>query len=160
MSQIPENEVTAADMAEWTKLQAELARIKAAEMLLRTKIYKKFFPSPDEGTNTVDLSDGWVIKGKRTIDRKIDLPLFQMLASGKRTATGETAEQSKFEVYGIKADELIQWEPKLVLKKYRELTAEQLALFDQCLTIKDGSPALEIVLSAAAAKAKAAQVVQ
>ena len=32
------------------------------------------------------------------------------------------------------------------IKEYRELTAEQTQLFDQCLIVKPGSPALEIVL--------------
>jgi hypothetical protein len=40
-----------------------------------------------------------------------------------------------------------------VLKEYRTLPEEQHQLFDQCLIVKPGSPALEIVLPAKAKKA-------
>ena len=81
-----------------------------------------------------------MLKGKHTINREIDPGAFG-------------AFKERFAEAGIKADALVQYKPSLVLKEYRTLTDEQHQLFDQCLIIKPGSPALEIVLPAKAKKA-------
>ena len=133
MSVIPPNEVTQEDLNEWARLQKLLSATKASEMLLRTKIYKGLFKDPVEGTNSVDLAEGWVLKGKRNIDRSID--------KGALTTLTEELRQQ-----GIPVDMLIEYKPSLKLAEYRTLTAEQAVLFDQVLVIKDGAPALEIVL--------------
>lgn len=135
MTTIPENTPTQADLEAWYKLQAELTRLKAAEILLRSKIFKGYFPAPVEGTNSHALADGWVLKGVHKINRSVD-----------PGALG--AMRPKFTEAGIKADELIKYTPELVIKEYRTLTEEQRKLFDQCLIVKPGSPSLEIVLPA------------
>ena len=139
MVQIPQDTVTQADIDEWYRLQDQLKKIKASEMLLRTKIFKFMFPAPTEGTNSYPLAQGWVAKGKYTINREVD-----------PGALG--AYRPKLAEQGINADVLVQYKPSLVLSEYRKLTEEQRQLFDACLIIKPGSPALEIVLPAKAAK--------
>lgn len=139
MTAIPEDTVTQEDLNEWYRLQDQLKKIKASEMLLRTKIFKFFFKEPAEGTNNHPLAEGWVLKGKYTINRDVD--------------PGELgARRPMLAENGINADVLVQYKPSLVLGEYRKLTAEQQKLFDACLIIKPGSPALEIVLPAKAAK--------
>lgn len=145
MTLIPENTVTPEDLTVWNDLQEQLRKIKNAEMLLRQKIWKGLFVAPVEGTNTVSLHDGWELKGVRSVDRKIDLPVLQAMA----------VENGVFHQAGIRAADYIEWEPKLKIAEYRTLTAEQKLVFDQALIIKDGSPQLKIVLPAKAAKAKA-----
>jgi len=137
MVQIPENEVTQADLATWYAMQDELKRLKTAEMLLRQKIFKAYFTAPKEGTNTAPLDNGWVIKGTYKIDRKIDIALLLAFSPSLREN-------------GINPDALVKYEPALVTKAYRELTAEQEKLFDQVLIVKPGAPSLEIVLPAKA----------
>ena len=140
MTTIPANTVSQEDLHEWYRLQDELKKIKASEMLLRQKIFGAYFPSPAEGTNSAPLAEGWVLKGKHTINREIDPGAFG-------------AMKTRFAEAGIRADDLVQYKPSLVLKEYRTLTKEQHQLFDQCLIVKPGSPALEIVLPAKAKKA-------
>lgn len=140
MVEIPQNTATQADLEEWYIVQAELKKLKNKEMLLRQKLFGFHFPSPEEGTNTVPLAQGWVLKGKYTISREID--------PGALGALKEPFQQA-----GINVDKLVQYKPSLVLKEYRTLTAEQCQLFDRALIIKPGSPALEIVLPAKAKKA-------
>lgn len=137
MVQIPENEVTQVDLAAWYAMQDELKRLKTAEMLLRQKIFKAYFPAPKEGTNTAPLDNGWVIKGTYKIDRKIDIALLLAFSPSLREN-------------GINPDALVKYEPALVTKAYRELTAEQEKLVDQVLIVKPGAPSLEIVLPAKA----------
>lgn len=132
MVEIPENQVSQADLAEWYQLKAELSRVKSAEMLLRTKIFKAMFPAPEEGTNSYPMEDGYVLKAKHTISREIDQGTFQ-------------AMREKFAEHGINPDAVVRWKPSLEVKEYRHLTEEQIQLFDQCLIIKPGSPSLEIV---------------
>lgn len=133
MVEIPENEVTQEDLSQWYTMQEELKRLRAAEMLLRRKIFKAFFPVPAEGTNNHELPDGWMLKGKHTINRDIDPGAFQVL-------------RDQFEKAGIHPDALVQYKPSLVKREYNMLTEEQKHLFDQALIVKPGSPALEIVL--------------
>ena len=140
MTSIPANTVSQEDLAEWYRLQEELRKVKASEMLLRQKIFAAYFPSPKEGTNDAPLAEGWILKGKHTINREID-----------PGALGAMKEQ--FVQAGISADALVQYKPSLVLKEYRTLTEEQRQLFDRALIVKPGSPALEIVLPAKAKKA-------
>lgn len=135
MVAIPSNAVTMEDLGEWSALRDQLAAIKAKEMLLRTKIYGGMFAVPVEGTNTVALAMGWQLKAVRVVNRKVDLPVLQAMA----TVGGA------LHTVNLRADDLINWKPEVNMTAYRQLTAEQRAVFDQCLEIKDGSPAVTLV---------------
>lgn len=135
MTEIPPNVVTQDDLNEWYRLQAELKRIKASEMLLRTKIFGFFFKAPVEGTNDAPLADGWVLKGKYNITREVDPGALGAMTDKLREA-------------GVVIEKLVQYKPSLVLREYRELSDVQRHLMDQALIIKPGAPALEIVLPA------------
>lgn len=133
MVTIPENAVTAEELSQWYVMQQELAKLRASEMILRKRIFEHFFPVPEEGTNSVDLADGWVLKGKHTITRNVDQAALQVLSE-------------KFREEGMNPDALIEQKPTLVKRAYNKLTDKQRHLFDQALIVKPGSPALEIVL--------------
>jgi hypothetical protein len=140
MTPIPENVTTQADLVEWYRLKEELQRVKAAEFLLRQKIFKFYFPEPKEGTNKVDLKDGTgaLLKAVHKIDRTIEQGSLDAL----RTAIH--AESSNLPKLPI--SNLVRYKPELVLSAYRALTAEEQIIFDQCLIIKPGSPQLEITI--------------
>lgn len=142
MTEIPANTVTPEELALWYEMDQQLSKLKAQEMLLRMKIFKFYFPTPVEGTNTFSLPDGYALKGVHGINREIDIAAAKVLAE-------------KFVEAKIAVDALIQWKPSLSIKEYRTLTAEQMHLFDQCLTIKPGAPALDIVLPKTKGKAGA-----
>ncbi len=129
----PVEEATQEDLNEWYRLAQELDHIKAAEMLLRKKVYATYFKAPAEGTNKTPLTAGWVLKAQCIINRKPDKAL---LATHK----------ADFEAHGIPVDALIEYKPELKISEYRKLTDEQRKEFDAVLDIKEGSPQLEIVL--------------
>lgn len=133
MVKIPENQVTQADLERWYVLQEELARKRNEEQLLRQKIFNGMFNDPVEGTNNLDLADGYVLKGKRVINRTVDEAAF-------KSSIEELAKN------GIRTDEIVKYKPELVTSAYRKLTEEQRHLMDTVLIIKDGMPGLEIVL--------------
>lgn len=143
MVEIPENAVTEKDLADWYLLTEQLSKLKAAEALLRPRIYKHFFPDPVEGTNTYILPDKFQLKAVRKIDRKVDeASMFAFRAP--EVVEGVTSNSSRFEQADIKADELFKPKYELVTSAYRKLTDEQRKVVDQVLIIKDGSPQLDI----------------
>lgn len=132
MVQIPENMVTQADIERWYTVQEKLSKLKNEEQLLRQKIFKGMFPDPKEGTNSVELGDGFVIKGKRVINRTVDDAAY-------KASIEELAKA------GIPTDEIVRYKPELVISTYRKLTEEQKHIMDTVLIVKDGMPALEII---------------
>lgn len=139
----PQPPVSTEELSQWYNLQQELARIKASEMTMRKRIFAFFFPTPVEGTNTAPLADSWVLKGGYVVNRDVDAAALQPM-------------REEFAKAGINADSLVEWKPSLKVSLYKELTAEQRALFDRCLVIKPGSPSLKIELPAKAKRAQAA----
>jgi len=129
---IPPEPCTQADINRWYELQEQLAIVKDAEMTLRKKIFAFYFQAPKEGTNTFPLSDGWVMKGGYKIDRKVDEAVLLALGPELRDA-------------GVVTTDLVRYKPELSTTEYRKLTEAQLAVFNQALVIKPGSPSLEIV---------------
>lgn len=131
MSLIPDNPVTAATLVEWYNQVAQMAKLKASEMLLRQKIFKHFFKEPKEGANTHIMDDGYQLKADRVINRKVDEPLYKSM-------------MEEFVAQGINPHALVRYKPELNTTAYRELTLEQQKFFDQCLIVTDGSPSLKI----------------
>lgn len=132
MTAIPPDQVTQKDLEDWYKATEELTRAKQREILLRMRIFRHYFPSPAEGTNTFVLPDGYELKGVHKINRSVEPAALEVL-------------KPKFAEAKIRVDSLIKYDPDLVIKEYRTLTEEQVQLFDQCLVVKDGTPDLKIV---------------
>jgi hypothetical protein len=138
MVEVPEDKVTAKDLAIWFETKAQLGKLKSAEALMRTRIFKFFFKNPKEGTNKVPLNDGTgaELKADHTINRKVEIGSLDALKEQQR-AEGYNGPKLNF-------DELIKWTPEVSITAYRQLTDEERNFFDQCLIIKPGSPQLEI----------------
>lgn len=122
-------------LEEWRLAKAEVDSVKpiiAKEQELRKQVFTAFYPAPKEGTNTIDLAEGWRLKGVYKLDRKID-----------EAALPAVAEQLR--EMGVNVDTLVKWTPDLKTATYKELTAEQRAVFDQALIIKPGTPTIELV---------------
>ena len=137
---IPQDTVTAVDLAQWFTLQQELAKLKASEMLLRQRIFKHYFPNAKEGTNTFVLPDGYQLKADLPYERKVDEGALQALSEELAKAM-------------VSKDELLEYKPSLKVKEYRTLTDEQRLIVDQFLIIKPGTPSVKIVPPSTKAKA-------
>lgn len=122
-------------LEEWRLAKAEADAVKpiiAKEQELRKQVFAAFYPDPKEGTNTLNLAEGWKLKGVYKLDRKID-----------EAALPAVTEQLR--EMGVNTDTLVKWTPSLKTAIYKELTAEQRAVFDQALIIKPGLPTIELV---------------
>lgn len=156
-SPIPKDELALEDLHEWWIAQRRLAEVKEDENRLRKKLFKHFFPMPREGTNIVEMPDGTRIKASHKIDRKPDVAQIEAL---KKFTVGEMRtwltslgidvsahadEVPTVVALGIRLDNLFEYKPDLVTSEYRTLTAEQRAVFEMSLVIKDGSPQVELI---------------
>lgn len=138
MAELPS--VTLGDLAHWFRLKVDLGRIKGEEAMLRSRIFKHFFPAPSEGTNSYDLDDGTggVLKGTHVLNRTVLEPELEALKAAQR-AEGSNCPK-------VNLNKLIKWKPELIISEYRKLTDEERAWVDQCLDIKPGSPQMEVAI--------------
>lgn len=121
-------------LQEWHLALAEAAKVKPIiekEQALRKEVMSLFFPAPKEGANDFPLPQGWTLKGTHKLDRKID-----------EAALPAVKEQLREK--GYNPDPLIDLKPSLNTAVYRTLSDDNRKIFDQALTIKPGSPTLEL----------------
>lgn len=127
----PENFKLLEDWRLATEQVAELKSIIAKEQELRKQVFAAFFPAPKEGANTVNLPEGWKLKGTYKIDRKID-------------EAALPAVIEKLRIEGVSSDLLVEYKPSLKTTVYKQLVAEHRAIFDEALTAKPASPTVEL----------------
>lgn len=140
MVNIPDVEITNADIAQWQELQKQLADLKQKESLMRDRIVRGLFAANlKEGTNNFSLGNGYVLKGTHTITRTVDPAVLT-------TMWGHLKNQ------GVPVSALIKNKPELVKSEYSKLPEDLRHQFDQVLTIKPGSTSLKIEFSKTEAK--------
>lgn len=139
MVEIPEDEVTEQDLAQWYIADLELKKFKERlkpiaykEKTLRDRIFRGFFKQPKEGTNNHLLTDGSTLKGVQPWKRDVDEGALE-------------AMKSKFRDENLPVDSLFEYQPKLNKKVYNTLTEEQKQLVDRVLIIKEESVQLTVV---------------
>jgi hypothetical protein len=130
------NDVNAV-MLRWQELKQELEALVLAERLYRTTIFESRFPTAEEGTNRVELGNGYHLKA---------VAKYNYTLANKENETERALEA--MEKIGNEgafiADRLVRWSPELSVKEYRSLAPEYKAVIDTVLTIKPGMPTLEI----------------
>lgn len=113
----------------------EAKKVVEAEQALRKEVMALFFPEPVEGTNKFELEAGWSLKATHKIERKVDEAALPAVLQQLREM-------------GVNPDPLIRTKPDLDTKAYRSLVQtnpDAAHVFEQALTIKPGSPTVELV---------------
>jgi hypothetical protein len=121
-------------LREWHAAEkaADAAKLVIAkEQKLRKEVVSAFGVG-GEGTQTIDLPDGWRLKVQLPLKREVDARLLSAL-------------RAPLEALHVSLDSLIDWKPALKTHEYRELTAEAKALFDTCVTTTPVAPSLELI---------------
>jgi hypothetical protein len=125
-------------LAKWEQAKKETIEAKKiieAEMTLRKQVMETFFPKPDEGVNTLEMGNGWKLKGTHKLDYKVDEAMLEHV-------------NVKLRELGENPDLLIERKPTLKLSQYRDLVKrnkDASLIFTQALTIKPASPTVELV---------------
>lgn len=113
----------------------EAKKLVEAEQALRKEVMALFFPEPVEGTNKFELEAGWSLKATHKIERKVDEAALPAVLQQLREM-------------GVNPDTLIRTKPDLDTKAYKSLVQinpDAAHVFEQALTIKPGSPTVELV---------------
>lgn len=122
-------------LRDWNTAVAQVAACKpiiTQEQELRKAVMAEFFPVPKEGVNSLDMGQGWTLKGIYKIDRKVD-------------EAALPAVKEKLRELGVNADTLIKYKPEVAITIYKALPEQARLIFDTALTIKPGSPTLELI---------------
>ena len=122
-------------LQDWNTAVAQAAQCKpliAQELELRKAVMAEFFPAAKEGVNNLDMGQGWTLKGTYKVDRKID-----------EAALPAVKEQLR--ELGVSADTLVKYKPEVATTIYKALPEQARLVFDTALTIKPGSPTVELV---------------
>lgn len=131
----------------WQKAKDDIEKAKNFEMEIRKIAVKATFDKPKEGTNTVELGEGY--KAKSVIKYNYNL------------ADNDTVEACLDRISKIGnqgsfiADRLVRWKPNFLLTEYRQLQEEAdkgdhtskqiLKEVSTMLTISEAAPTLEII---------------
>lgn len=122
-------------LQEWYALQQRVVQeakpLTDAELALRKELASYYQPDGHaEGTINIELGGGWSLKCVYGLDRKFD-------------------EQAMEAVFAQLPPEIqrtvIKWEPKVAVTGYKQLTADNQKLVDQCVVAKPKAPTLELV---------------
>lgn len=114
--------------------QAKFWKERDAE--LRGMIYGGAFAAMEDGKqHTIELGNGYKLKGKRPINYKVDAAKIDD-ALDALTKIGNSG--------AFLADRVIKWEPKLSLTEYNQLTEEQRAAIDVAITTTPGLPVVSV----------------
>jgi len=133
---------TVADIATLYTMQAELAKLKAAEAMLRRRLADHFFPNPTEGSrdnkHPLDDGTGAILQMDHKVNRKVLEP---ELAAYKAASAEDGANMPD-----LPWNKLVKYTPELVKAEYNKLTAEERKACDTVLEIKPGMPELKVVI--------------
>ena len=122
-----------AELTRLEELKEQIARLTVEEKQLRTKLFGEMVPNPVEGTNTVPLANGYVIKWTFATNRSVDkaaLPTVREMLEAK----------------GVNADDLFRMKPELNVSAYKKASSDTIKILSLCVTEKPGLPSYEIVL--------------
>jgi hypothetical protein len=126
-------------------MQEELASLKAAEAMLRRRVFDHFFPDPTEGSKEnkyplAQLGDntGAVLQADHKINRTV---LEAELDALKAACKEEGSNLPK-----LPFNKLVKYKPELVKAEYNKLTEEERQVFDRALDIKPGMPEVKVVI--------------
>lgn len=138
MVQLPEMNLTEEQKYEllynWYSKKEELAKVQAQERALRQSVVSVFFPDGlNENTNKIKLDTGDDLVVTQPYTRKVDKAIFSQILPDLVKA-------------GVDVNEVTETKVELRVTAYRKLTAEQLAIFDECVTTTPGSPQVKIAV--------------
>lgn len=125
-------------LLEWQAAAKLLEETKTDEMNKRLLVFSSFFPNPKEGVNNLELGAGYILKGTHKLSYSVTNK--DGVANKCIDAIRLTGNEGPFI-----ADRLIDWKPSLSTSEYKKADDKYKKLLEPCLTIKPGSPSLELV---------------
>lgn len=132
----------------WQRTQKILQNAKADELEVRKTAVKVYVPQAVEGTNTVELGEGFKLKAVLKYNYNLDTDNDKI-----DDALGHIAKLGN--EGSFVSDRLVKWTPSFLLTEYRKLQDDAeagsefaktaLKIIGEVLTITDAAPTLNIV---------------
>jgi len=133
-------------LMQWQVAKDAIEKAKAAEMEWREYVVKRAFPQKQEGTNTLELGNGYELKA---------VVKFNYNLADNQTVDKVLDDISKIGNEGtFIAERLVSWKPSFLLTEYRALQASAesgsaiaqqiLAKIGEMLTVTDAAPTVSI----------------
>lgn len=130
-------------LTQWNNSQEALTRAKALEMDIRKLVFAFNFPTPKEGTQRVELGNGYNLKAVHKINTTIS-------ASNDDVDKAEDAASKIGNEGSFLFERVITWTPNFSKSEYNKLDAGNAThvavkkLVDGLIESKPGAPALEL----------------
>lgn len=130
----------------WSDANEELQAVKHREFQLRMMAFQRNIPDPKEGTNTLEIGAGYVLKA----DHKYNYNLAKILKNDRFEVVAvlddRLDEYQRETEDKAAAERLVKWSPEISVTEYKRMkdtnAFRHIAPF---LTIKPGMPTLKIV---------------
>jgi len=119
---------------DWVDVTQQIKDLQRRERYLRNTLFAGAFPDPHEGTNKRELADGRILKATYPINRSVDA-----------AAVGPVMEKLRKETNEVVPEDLFTFRPSLSVSAYRKLDDKLLAIVDEAVVAKPGTPRLEVV---------------
>lgn len=135
----PQVELTPEQVAalqSWNEAKQQLDSAKSDEMVKRMEVIRiiPFDSEKEEGGQSLKLNAGWTLKLERPMNYTMDKDVQKVVQALQNIATVNPGA----------AQELIRWEAVISTKAYKGLDDAERQLIAPVLTIKPGTPALEL----------------
>jgi hypothetical protein len=121
----------------WEASRKALEAAKASELELRNAVKTVCFPDALEGTSRIELGNGYELKCVAKLN-------YTLADNDKVEAALDRLEKTGNEGAFL-APRLVNWKPSLSLSEYRDLAPQYKAIIDDVLTVKPGTPTIDIV---------------
>lgn len=122
-------------LAEWLETKQAMSKLQAQERKLRKSLFDAAFPNPKEGTNSLELADGRIFKGKYPMNRSVD----------ETAVGGVIAELRKLGNNEVVPEDIFPVKHSLSTSVYRKLPEDVLQIVNNAITTKPGSVSIEVV---------------
>lgn len=129
----------------WDAMKKNIAALQEEEKQMRAYIVKRAFPNAAEGTNTLELGNGYQLKAGVKFNYNLDRDNDKVWDALDQIA--KIGNKGSFI-----ADRLVSWKPSFLLTEYRTLCDENATeeekqirkIIEGVLTITEATPTLEI----------------
>lgn len=117
---------------DWYQASQALTQLKERELTLRKQVFEQYFPEPKEGVNRTDIPGDAVLVATLPYNYTVD---------------ADAVEAGLKKVPASVREKLIVFKPSLGKAVYNALSKKARTDFTaECLSVKPGTPSLEIVV--------------
>jgi len=117
-------------LVKWYQAAEQLRAAKATELALRKQVVEEYFPTLEEGAQSVGIEGNAKLVCTQPYSYSVDV---------------DALDAALEHLPKTKQDKIVTWKPTMSVSVFRKLTKKaQNAFAAECLTIKPGTPSLTI----------------